>query len=439
MSNPLVMDLDQKTRAVSSAKWILSLLFIGNLLNYYDRAIPSVVLEQIKADFRLDDAQVGILASAFVLFGALAGIPLGWLADKVARKYVAGWGLLAWSAFTALGGLLTNFWAFFGTRVGVGIGEASYTPATGSLIADMYPSEKRGRANALFLLGFPIGTLLAFFTVGGLAVSFGTWRAPFIIAAIPGVIVGILVLLIKEPRRGAAEPEQADAVSAAAALTEAPRVKSRAFQGVFKTSSLWGLVIAYAGYNFAAYAIGTFLTPVLQRYYGLELVPAALTGGVVIGITGLIGLLIGGRLVDRGAKASPSRRTLIAAITLVGAAVFSLIGLAAAQNSLWQLVVFLGIGYLLGIIYLAGKHDGCGDPTPMPSSREFSTKLPGRCWGSKSSPTRRRRRMRSSVVSKLRATTHVPSRSSRGPSTRSAKPPSQKAIQGMHLSPSRSG
>ncbi|WP_419817536.1 spinster family MFS transporter [Glaciibacter flavus] len=360
MSDTRVTQPETKARVVSSAKWILTLLFIGNLLNFYDRAIPSVVLEQIKADFRLDDVQVGILASAFVLFGAIAGIPLGWLADKIARKQVAGWGLLVWSAFTALGGLLTNFWAFFGTRVGVGIGEASYTPATGSLISDLYPSEKRARANSLFLLGFPIGTLLAFFTVGGIAVAFDSWRAPFLIAAVPGVIVAILILLIKEPRRGAAEPDRLDALGAPAAATDRP-AKSRAFAGLVRVGSLWGLVLAYAGYNFAAYAIGTFLTPVLQRYYGLELIPAALLGGVVIGITGLLGLIFGGRVLDRAAKSSPSRRVLIASISLVGAAVFSLVGLAAAQQNLWQLVVFLGIGYLLGIVYLAASLPAVSD------------------------------------------------------------------------------
>lgn len=355
MSKSQVLDPGTTPRTVSSAKYILTLLFIGNLLNFYDRAIPSVVIEQIKADFLLDDAQVGLLASAFVLVGALAGIPLGLLADRVARKSVAGWGLLAWSTFTALGGLLTSFWGFFATRVGVGIGEASYTPATGSLLADLYPSNRRGRANALFLLGFPLGTMLAFFTVGGLAVAFGTWRAPFIIAAIPGVIVAILILLIKEPPRGAAEPDRAAAVAAAAG--ERPRAR----RSLLRVGSLWGLVLAYAGYNFAAYAIGTFLTPVLQRYYGLELVPAALLGGVVIGVTGLIGLLVGGRLLDRGANRGPSRRVLIAAISLVGAAVFAAIGLAAPQTALWQLVVFLGIGYLLGIVYLAASTPAVAD------------------------------------------------------------------------------
>lgn len=358
MSNALPETVVAPPRAHTNAKWVLTLLFIGNLLNFYDRQLPSIVLEQIKAEFLLDDSQVGLLASAFVFVGAIAGIPLGMLADRFARKWVAGIGLFVWSAFTAAGGVLTTFWGFFGSRVGVGIGEAAYGPATGSLIADLYPSERRSRANALFSLGFPIGLLLAFLTVGGIAEAFGSWRAPFLLAAIPGIIVAVLLVLIREPRRG--ESDRAaraalagqDGAPASAAARESA-VSRRAFAAVFRVRSIYGIMLAFAGYNFAAYAVGTFLVPVLQRYYGLDLVPAALMSGVIIGVTGLIGLLIGGRVLDRASNHSASRRVIFSAISLVLAAILSFIGLTAGQGSLWQLVVFLGLGYLFGIIYLA--------------------------------------------------------------------------------------
>ncbi|GIF47167.1 putative MFS family arabinose efflux permease [Asanoa ferruginea] len=330
-------------RSRSSAGYVLALLFIGNLLNFYDRALPSVVLEPIKDEYGLDDTQVGILASAFVLVAAIAGVPLGRLADRVARRTVAGWGLFVWSVFTAAGGVLTNFWGFLASRVGVGVGESSYAPATGSLLADLYPSERRSRANALFMLGFPIGTLLAFLTAGALAEAFDSWRAPFLIAAVPGVIVALLVLRIREPRRGAADP-----ITVTAAATRAGSLRS-----LLKVRSMYGLILAFAGYNFAAYAIGTFLTPVLQRYYGLELVAAGLVGGVVIGVTGLIGLLLGGRVLDGAARRSPAARVRVAAVSLGAAAVFALAGLVAGPRMLWQLVLFLSLGYLLGIVYLA--------------------------------------------------------------------------------------
>ncbi|MEU1123383.1 MFS transporter [Streptomyces sp. NPDC005899] len=346
MARPLTKPSGRASASRSSAGYVLGLLFVGNLLNFYDRALPSVVLEPIKDEFALDDTQVGILSSAFVLVAALAGIPLGRLADRVPRQAVAGWGLFAWSAFTAAGGLLTSFWGFFASRVGVGIGESSYAPATGSLLSDLYPSERRSRAHSLFMLGFPIGTLLAFLTAGGLTVAFDSWRAPFLIAAVPGIVVAFLVLRIREPERGAADP--------AGLAVPAPREgRKESLLALMRVRSMYGMLIAFAGHNFAAYAIGTFLTPVLQRYYGLSLVDAGVVGGVVVGVTGLVGLLAGGRVLDRAARRSPEARVRVAAVSLAGAAVFSFVGLAAGQGALWQLVVFLSLGYLLGIVYLA--------------------------------------------------------------------------------------
>ncbi|MEV4509967.1 MFS transporter [Dactylosporangium sp. NPDC049525] len=346
----------------SSARYVLGLLFLGNLLNFYDRALPAVVLEPIKNDYGLDDTQVGILASAFVVVAALAGVPLGRLADRIPRRTVAGWGLLGWSAFTAAGGLLTNFWGFLASRVGVGVGESSYAPATGSLLADLYPAERRSRANALFMLGFPIGTLLAFLTAGGLAEAFDTWRAPFLVAAVPGFVVAVLVLRIREPQRGAAEPDPAATDPAAAdPAAAAPVARKGPLLKVLRIRSMYGLILAFAGYNFAAYAIGTFLTPVLQRYYGLDLVDAGAVGGVVIGVTGLIGLLAGGRVLDRAAKRSTAARVAVAAACLAGAAVFAFAGLSAGRGTLWQLVLFLSLSYLLGIIYLAAAVPAVAD------------------------------------------------------------------------------
>jgi MFS family permease len=332
------------SRGRSSARYVLALLFAGNLLNFYDRALPAAVLEPIKDEFHLNDTQVGVLASAFVLVAAIAGAPLGRLADRIPRKTVAGWGLLAWSLFTAAGGVLTNFGAFLGSRVGVGVGEASYGPATGSLLSDLYPTERRSRANALFMLGFPIGTLLAYLTAGRLTEAFDSWRAAFVVAAVPGILVGALLLRIREPRRGAADPASA----------VAPLRRSSIF-AVFKVRSMYGLIVAFAGYNFAVYAIGTFLTPVLQRFYGLDLVDAGSISGIIVGVTGLIGLLVGGRMLDRAASRALSSRVRAAAYCLAGAAVFTLAGLSATRGMLFQLVLFVSIGYLLGTIYLAAS------------------------------------------------------------------------------------
>ncbi|MBA3782246.1 MAG: MFS transporter [Nocardioides sp.] len=101
-------------------------MFLGNTLNFYDRALTSALLEPIKDAYDLTDTEVGIVASAFVLFAAGAAIPLGRLADRVPRRSVAGWGLLAWSLCTGVGGLAVSFWSSSPR----GSGSASARPAT---------------------------------------------------------------------------------------------------------------------------------------------------------------------------------------------------------------------------------------------------------------------------------------------------------------------
>ena len=91
---------------------------------------------------------------------------------------------MVWSAFTGLNALAWNYWSFFLLRLGVGVGEASYAPAASSLISDLYPAHRRARATGIYMLGLPVGLVLAFFTVGSMVTAFGSWRAPFVIAAL---------------------------------------------------------------------------------------------------------------------------------------------------------------------------------------------------------------------------------------------------------------
>jgi MFS family permease len=135
----------------------LALLFLANLFNFFDRAIPAIVIEPIRLEFGLNDTQIGLLAAGFTVVYAFAGVPLGRLADRWSRKAVMGWGLTAWSVLTAATGAVGSYASLLLVRMGIGIGEASYAPAAQSLIADLYPATKRSRAMGIFMLGLPSG------------------------------------------------------------------------------------------------------------------------------------------------------------------------------------------------------------------------------------------------------------------------------------------
>ncbi|NQD95744.1 MFS transporter, partial [Pseudomonas sp. CrR25] len=184
---------------------ILFLLFLANLFNFFDRSIPAIIIEPIRLEWSLSDLQLGLIGTAFTIVYAIAGVPLGRLADTGARRKIMGWGLLAWSGLTAVNGMAWSFWSFLLVRMGVGIGEASYAPAANSLIGDLFPPHKRARAMGLFMLGLPLGLLLAFFSIGAMVEAFDSWRAPFFIAAVPGLVLALFMFFIREPQRGAAE------------------------------------------------------------------------------------------------------------------------------------------------------------------------------------------------------------------------------------------
>src|ERR1700729_1533978 len=117
----------------------LVVLFLVNLLNFYDRFTLGVIAEPLRREFQLSDAQLGGLTTAFTILYALAGVPLGRMADVKSRKGILAWGVAVWSGLTALGGLASSYAMLMVTRVGVGIGEAACAPAATSWIGDAVP------------------------------------------------------------------------------------------------------------------------------------------------------------------------------------------------------------------------------------------------------------------------------------------------------------
>src|SRR5262249_11665230 len=146
------------------------------LLNYMDRWVGSAVAPLIQAEFDLSDFSLGVLGSAFTLVYTLAVLPFGLWADRGARRVIIGTGVAVWSLATLLTGLTSNFAQLFVTRAVLGVGEASYFPASTSLLGDYFPRRLRARAMAIWSCGTAVGIALGFAGGGLLAARFG-WRA----------------------------------------------------------------------------------------------------------------------------------------------------------------------------------------------------------------------------------------------------------------------
>lgn len=330
----------QNSTQAANAWRILFLLFLANLFNFFDRTIPAIIIEPIRMEWSLSDFQIGIIGTAFTIVYAIAGLPLGRMADTGSRSKLMGWGLATWSGLTAVNGLVGSFWAFLVVRMGVGIGEASYAPAANSLIGDLFPAHRRGRAMGIFMLGLPLGLLLAYFTIGAMVNAFDSWRAPFFIAAVPGLVLAVFMFFIKEPKRGAAE-----------AVQISQEKIDRPIRRVLAIPTFLWLVLAGLCFNFATYACNSFMVPMLQRYFLMPLHEAAVATGIMVGVTGLFGLTLGGWIADKIHQRVPNGRLLFAAFSLVISTVTTAWALYAGRIEIGVFVAVFSVGWLFAYTF----------------------------------------------------------------------------------------
>ena len=184
---------------------LLAVLTGLNILNYIDRNVLFAVQSDVKKEFLVTDAQIGLLTSAFFFTYMFAAPLIGWVGDRFPRKNIVVFGILIWSGFTFLTWFVHDYNQLLFRHAIVGIGEASYATIAPTLIADSFPPLKRGRMLSIFFLGLPVGSAAGYFVGGYVAHHFG-WRAPFMAAGVPGFLLAFLLWMLPEPPRGQQEP-----------------------------------------------------------------------------------------------------------------------------------------------------------------------------------------------------------------------------------------
>lgn len=301
----------------------------------------------MRKQFHLDDAQIGLLITAFTWIYAIIGVPLGRLADVASRKKILAGGVAVWAALTALGGLASTYALLLFSRAGVGVGEATCAPTATSWLGDIFPAEKRSRIMALFMLGVPIGGALGYFFSGPLAQAYG-WRVAMVLASVPAILLVPALLLLREPQRGASEVHQA-------------RFESGSMWSILRIPTFWWIIASGALLNFNAYAFATFLPAFLSRVHGLSLAASDIATGTAYLSGGIAGGALAGVLGDVVARRSKSGRMLCAAFTALAAIPLSCVGILQPRGSLGMALIFLGLTYAAltsyyGLVYSA-LHD----------------------------------------------------------------------------------
>ena len=308
---------------VRTMMWVLLLVYI---LNFLDRQILNILAEPIKAELRLSDTQLGLLAGpAFAVFYAVLGIPIARYADRGGTNRVSliSVSLAIWSGMTVLCGFANNFWQMALARIGVGVGAAGCTPAAHSLISDAVAPEKRASAIAFYGMWVPIGTLLGL-VIGGVVNDIWGWRYALMLVGLPGILLALLLpLLMREPRRlglvrGDAAPAGPPPIPVRQAVAE-----------IFTSRAYLLLLVAASFAAFLSYGKGLWTLSLFIRSHGMSTTEVGLIGAASLGLAGVFGTWLGGWAADRFGQVNRRHILTLPAIGMAVAAPIQFLGYGA--------------------------------------------------------------------------------------------------------------
>ncbi len=332
-----------KTRKASPT---LALVVIASIatVGFIDRIVVNVLVEPVKAEFDLSDTQVSLMAWAFALLNIVAGLVVARIAERVRRLTLISFGAIFWSVATAACGWAGSWVQLLVARMGVGLGEAIGLPGNQSVVADYFPANRRGFAISCLLLSPPLGAFIGFVGGGWIAQEFG-WRMTFLIAAIPGLVMGFVAwFFIAEPKRGQHDPGASEDVPPISAV----------FARLFRLPSTRNLVIGSALAAMLGFGLNFFFASLMVREFGVGLAEAGLYAGVIASLPAALSVVGSGWLGDRLGAKNPRAYALIPAVSLaIGAPLYAF---AITRTDLSQLLglvsiaTFLNFGFL-GITY----------------------------------------------------------------------------------------
>jgi len=304
---------------------LLAFLTLAYISSFLDRYILGLLIDPIKADIGATDTQMGFLASAFTLIYAVMAIPLGFMVDRTNRTRLVAIGIALWSAATIWTGMAKSFVTLFAARASVGVGEAVLSPAAFSMIGDSFPKERRGLPIAVYSMALVIGAAIANLLSGGiikwarnvgevslpLIGEVATWQFIFIVVGLPGFLIAIAFLFLREP----------------------PRIESSPREGAsYADAFIWIKQNAAAFFTFVpifmcmvAVAYGQFFNaPLFSRTYGWDTANYAIINGLSIFAISPATYIFAGRYSDKrvaaGDRTAPLKLALIGLFIMIPSA-----------------------------------------------------------------------------------------------------------------------
>lgn len=321
----------------SYTNYVFVLLFLLYMFDYIDRVVVTSMFSYIEADYGISHTKSGLLVSAVYWSIVALTLPASGLVDRWSRSKTIGLMALLWSMATALCALTGNFIQLIFTRTLIGIGEAGYAPGGTAMIAGMYPQEKRSRMMGLWNASIPLGTAIGVLLGGIIATHWG-WKHAFGLVAIPGFIVAMLFLFVKDYKT-------VD-LSFVDKMNHKTKMKVSDIFKEFLTRP--SLIFTYLGIT-AVVFVSTSLITWLSTYFQVTRnLPASKAGTMssIVMVLAIIGAPVGGVITDAWRKKLPNARLVFPALTSLLASLFLAAALFFTQGPV-QYLFFLLMGVTL--------------------------------------------------------------------------------------------
>ncbi|QIB67701.1 MFS transporter [Kineobactrum salinum] len=306
-----VMSERRNAEQRTSYQWyVVGICMVAYIFSYVDRLVLNLLIEPIRADLDITDTQFSLVSGmAFALFYAAMGVPIARLADGYSRPAIISTGIFLWSIATAACGLARNFWQLFVARMFVGVGEAALSPPTYSMIADLFPKEKLGRALGIYSMGSCIGVGLAWIIGGAVIQAIGAlesiavpligelrpWQFTFMVVGLPGILIAALMsITVRDPQRHGLE---------ITASGNAPVSLRRSV--AFMISHHRTFAFLFGGFTCTALAMFALLgwaPAIFQRIHGLSKAESGFYLGSIALLCNTSGVFFSGWLMDRFSK-----------------------------------------------------------------------------------------------------------------------------------------
>jgi MFS family permease len=325
------------------SNYVFMLLFLLYMFDYIDRMVVTSMFSSIERDWGITHTQSGLLVSAVYWAIVLLTFPISILVDRWSRTKTIGVMAIMWSLATALCALTGNFVQLFMARMLIGVGEAGYAPGGSAMISGLYPIDKRARMMGLWNASIPLGSAIGVLLGGIIAAKLG-WKHAFGIVAIPGLIVAILFLFVKDYKT----------VDLSFYDKSSNKIKMEKMDMVKEFISKPSVLLTYLGMAAVVFVTTSMLTWLPTYFEKVRGIPQESAGKMAssVMVLALIGAPLGGYLTDIWRKSKENARLLFPALTTLLSAILLFIALAIFKGTI-QYVLLLVFGVLV-LAFISG-------------------------------------------------------------------------------------